>query len=91
MNAHAKPIHMIPRTALLGLEGPVNDLARLAHTTAIIAERVMKDLRGWAEHVPGIAEVVSTMEEDLEVLFAHTDDVDFAASDLRKAFYEGLK
>lgn len=46
MNAHAKPIHMIPRTALLGLEGPVNDLARLAHTTAIIAERVMKDHRG---------------------------------------------
>lgn len=70
------------------LEERINDLARLARAIHTIGDTVFSELRGYANHLPQVADVMQRVAADREVLFDMIEEADVQARDLRIAFYE---
>jgi len=75
--------------ALLELEAPICDLARLARSIAVIGESVRRKIEGLKKVNPDWERGFNSyLNADLEVLFEYVDRAGDQALELRNAFYE---
>lgn len=76
----------------MDMEGSVNELARHCRAMHVVADAVFDELRIMAKHnLPGVANVLAMVREDIEVLEAQISDAYIMSRDLRASYYEAVK